>query len=380
MQTMINSAHWRSVATAAALLLAGCSRNSGELVVSGRVEVDDVRIGSKVGGRVARVAAEEGRTVKAGDAIVFLDDAELQAQLAQARASQAQAQAQLDLLQAGSRKEDIARAEGVVNARKSELEMRRKGFRDEEVREAEAQVASARSALDLAKKELERSETLRKLGTVELRDLDRKRADHDNAVALLQVALQREALVRSGSRPEEIGVAEAQLKQAQADLDRLRNGARPEEVAAARAAVEAARANVARLQAQLDEMRISAPADALVDTLDLRPGDLVRAGETVAILYLRTRPWVRCYVPENRLGDMKPGADVTVTVDTWPGRQFKGQVRRLAAEAEFTPRNVQTTEKRAELVFEMKVDVTDGAEDLRAGMFADVRVPAGKKP
>ena len=154
----------------------------------------------------------------------------------------------------------------------------------------------------------------------------------------------------------------------------MKNGARPEEVAAQRAGVEAAAANVARLETQLEETRIIAPFDAMVETLDLKPGDLVRAGETVAVLNLKNRPWVRCYVPENRLGMVKPGETVEVTVDSYPDERFPGKVRRLSSEAEFTPRNVQTTEKRAEQVYEMKVDIIEKGENPRAGMYADVHV------
>jgi HlyD family secretion protein len=189
------------------------------------------------------------------------------------------------------------------------------------------------------------------------------------------LAQERLSLFESGSRPEEIGAAEAQLRQAQADLLKLKNGPRPEEIAAQRAAVEAAKANIERIQSQLDETRIVAPLEAMVETLELHPGDLIKAGEHVATLNLLANPWVRCYVPENRMGWVRPGQEVLVGVDSFPERRFKGKVRRLATEAEFTPRNVQTTEKRAEQVFEMKVDVLNGGNLLRPGMYADVYIP-----
>jgi HlyD family secretion protein len=66
--------------------------------------------------------------------------------------------------------------------------------------------------------------------------------------------------------------------------------------------------------------------------------------------------------------------EVGITVDTFPGRMFKGKVRHVNTEAEFTPRNVQTTEKRAEQVFEMKVDVMNGAGLVQPGMYADVHI------
>ena len=368
-------------AVSVVLLAAACdTAGDGTLVVSGRVELDNVRVGSRVGGRVSLVPVAEGDRVTSGAAVVLLDDAELRAQLEQASASRRQAQAQLALLVAGSRPEEIASAEALVSARSADLELRRKGFRTEEIQQAEAEVSRARTALELARKELERTETLRRSGTVQQRDLDVRAADFASAQAQLEVALQREALVRSGSRPEEIAAAAAQLSKAEHDLELLRNGPRPEEIAAQRAVVEAATAHESRIRTQLDEMRVTAPADCVVETLDLRPGDLVRGGEPVAVLNLPNRPWVRCYVPENRLAQVRTGAAVEVTIDSAAGRRFRGQVRRVSSEAEFTPRNVQTTEKRAELVFETKVDVLDGTDTLRAGMYADVHIPAGGTP
>lgn len=362
-----------------AAIVAGCSDQNKGLVISGRVEVDNIHVGSKIGGRVARVNFEEGDDVKAGQPVVTLEDDELSASLNQALASAAQAKSQLDLLLAGTRKEDIQRAEAVVKAHEAELQLRRKGFRDEEVRETIAQLASATSTLALAEKEYHRAEDLRKSGVTEQSELDKRRTEYETAKAAVDVATHRMAIYQSGSRPEEISMAEAELTQAQADAERLKNGARPEEIAAQQAAVAAANANAERLKSQLAETQIRAPVDCTVETLDLKVGDLVKAGETMAVLNFKRRPWVRCYVPENRMGFVKPGQEVSVTVDSFPGKTFKAKVRRINSEAEFTPRNVQTNEKRAELVFEMKADVLEGGEDLRAGMYADVSVPGAPR-
>ncbi|MGI8907192.1 MAG: efflux RND transporter periplasmic adaptor subunit [Candidatus Sumerlaeaceae bacterium] len=360
---------------AVVVLCSACNKSEHTgLVVSGRVEVDSIHIGSKVGGRVAKLHYEESQSVKAGEPVVSLEDQELVAQRDQAKAAQAQAQAQLDLLLAGTRAEDIMRADAVVSATLAELDMRRKGFREEEVREAAAQLASAQSEQALAQREFDRTQALFKTRTIDQSEFDKARSAVETAKARVNAATQRAALMQSGSRPEEITRAEAQLAQARADQMRLKNGPRPEEIAAQRAAVDSARANVARFESQLAEMKITAPADAMVETLDLKVGDLVKPGETIAVLNLRRAPYVRCFVPENRLAEVKPGQEVAVTVDSIPGERLRGKVRRLASDAEFTPRNVQTTEKRSELVFEMKVDVIDSPERLRAGMYADVHV------
>jgi len=362
------------------LVLFSCTQDSEVLVVSGRIEIDDVRVGSKIGGRIIEVPVEEGQPVEAGALLVRLDDEELQAMLAQAQAALNQAQAQLDLLLAGTRKEDLERAEATVRARQAELDLRLKGFRAEEVRAAEARVEQAQSELELARKEYERALQLFENRTINQQELDQRRTALENAQAQLSVQEQQLDLLKSGARPEEIAQAQAMLEQAQAELARLRAGAREQEIAAQRAAVEQARANVLRLETQLKEMTILSPADARVETLDLEPGDLVQAGQPVALLTLLTQPYVRCYVPENRLGWVQPGKPVWVTVDSFPEDRFDGQVRYVASEAEFTPRNVQTTEKRSELVFECRVTIVDDDPRLRPGMFADVHIPPPDEP
>lgn len=360
-------------------IAAGCRRqDTGELVISGRIEVDDSQVGSKIGGRVEQVNADEGDVVKRGAVLVRLDDNELRAQLAQAQASAGQALAQLNLLLAGSRKEDIEQAEATVAARRADLELRRKGFRKQEVGQAQAELEAAQTQLALTRKEYERAQQLIKEEVIGQQELDTRRTAFNNAQAQVNQAQERLSLFQSGSRPEEISSAEAQLRQSEAELLRLKNGPRPEEIAAQRAAVEAARASIQRIQAQLDETRILAPLDAMVETMELHPGDLIRAGEPVATLDLLTRPWVRAYLPENRLGWTRPGQEVTIMVDSFPGRRFRGRVRRVNNVAEFTPRNVQTTEKRAEQVFEIKVDVLEGGEQIRPGMYADVHIPLPK--
>lgn len=358
-----------------ATLFACRQQESATLVVSGRVETDRSHIGSKVGGRVEKVNVDEGDEVKAGDVVIVLDRSELEAELAAAKASAAQAKAQLDLLIAGARKEDIARAEATVAARKAELALRKEGFRSEEIREAEARRESAQSNLELAQKEYDRAKTLLGSRTINQQEFDLRDAALQTARAALEQAAERLRVYQTGSRPEEIAAAEAQLAVAQADLERLRNGARPEELDAARAALAAAQATAQRVQTQLDETEVRAPEDSVVETLDLHPGDLVKPGQTLAILNTKNRAYVRCFVPELRLGDVAPGRAVSVSVDAYPGEVFPGVIRHVNADAEFTPRNVQTTEKRAELVFEMKVDITKNGDRLRPGMYADVTVP-----
>src|SRR5690606_34081458 len=109
-------------------VLLGCDRERGELVISGRVENRQIEVGSKLGGRVESVHAQEGERVTSGTILVRLDDGELLAELAARTAAVAQAEAQLDLLLAGTRAEELARARATVDAARAELELREAGF------------------------------------------------------------------------------------------------------------------------------------------------------------------------------------------------------------------------------------------------------------
>jgi multidrug resistance efflux pump len=153
---------------------------------------------------------------------------------------------------------------------------------------------------------------------------------------------------------------------------KLEAGFRIEEIAAAEARLEAARAETAAIEAQLAELTVSSPCDCLIEATDLRPGDLVSPNAPSVALLDLSRLWVRAYVPENRLGQVRIGDTVSVRVDSFHDRLFDGRVTFLSSEAEFTPQNVQTPEERSKQVFRIKVAIDEGKQDLRVGMWADV--------
>jgi HlyD family secretion protein len=165
------------------------------------------------------------------------------------------------------------------------------------------------------------------------------------------------------------------LAEADAKRRQLQSGFRKEEIAQAKSEAEAARARVDLIRTQLDETVIKAPVDALVETLDLEPGDLVAAGKPVATLLRTGSLWVRAYLPEARLGFIQPGLKVRVRVDSFPNRDFAGVVRRIHRQGEFTPRNAQTYEERVLQVFQTEIVIDDPENVLRPGMNADVTIP-----
>jgi HlyD family secretion protein len=146
---------------------------------------------------------------------------------------------------------------------------------------------------------------------------------------------------------------------------------------AAQMRINQARAQLADIDAQLKEMQVLAPAESILEVLNVKVGDILVPpfNQEVATVLLPQHLWVRVYVPEPWLGLIKIGDQVRVRVDSFPGQDFPGVVEQVNRQAEFTPRNVQTVEDRVRQVFGVKIRLPNNDDRLRAGMAADVYFP-----
>ena len=161
------------------------------------------------------------------------------------------------------------------------------------------------------------------------------------------------------------------------DAERADSAAKTQEksVEAAQMRVIQARAQLADIESQLKEMQVIAPAESILEVLSVKVGDVLPPNGEVATLLLPQHLWVRVYVPETWLGKIKLGEQVRVQVDSFPGKDFPGEVEQINRQAEFTPRNVQTVEDRIKQVFGVKIRLPSDDDRLRAGMAADVYFP-----
>jgi multidrug resistance efflux pump len=167
--------------------------------------------------------------------------------------------------------------------------------------------------------------------------------------------------------------AATRAKTAQETYRELARGNRPEDVRAAEAALDREEQRLAFLLRQSEETVVKSPADGIVESLDLRPGDLVPANQPVARILEPGQLWVRVWVPEPLLGGVHVGQKVAVTVDTFPGREFPGKIVEIRQQGEYTPRNIQTLKQRMDQVFGAKVALEPSPE-LKPGMAAQVRL------
>lgn len=252
--------------------------------------------------------------------------------------------------------------------------------------------------------------------------LDTARLEPQLAQAEAQAAAQLQILkrLRSGSRPEEIAQARANLQAAQADLANARQqyerwksaaemsagrAVRQQDVDNARTAVQVAEAklavvqktldlavagprreeideNEARLRAfeaqasvlrqQLKDAQLIAPVDAVIRTRVMEPGEMASPQRPVFSLAITDPKWVRAFISEPDLGKIKPGMAAAIAIDSFADRRFEGWIGFISPVAEFTPKTVQTEELRTSLVYEVRVFVKDPADELRLGMPATV--------
>lgn len=230
-----------------------------------------------------------------------------------------------------------------------------------QIKEQRARVEEMRAALARVNAGPRREETARARAEAENAERERRRLK----------ALFDEGVI--GRQQYDDAVTRARV--AQETLSELQRGSRAEDVAAARAALDREEQRLAFLLRQSEEAIVHAPADGVVQSLDLRPGDLVGANAPVARLLEPGQLWVRVWVPEPSLGQVRVGQRAAITVDSFPGREFPGRVVEIRHQGEYTPRNVQTLKQRMDLVFGVKVAV-DPTPDLKPGMAALVRLIA----
>ena len=315
-----------ALAAAAAVFLSlkyfGKKGEANSLLLSGNMEVTEANVGFKLGGRVIDLRVDEGQSVRKGDLLARLDNAELASIVTQQRAALREAQAKLSELQAGSRPQEIEQAKANVQSQEAELVRIRNDF--------------------------ERSEMLYRNGAIPSAQFDAAKSSLDSRTAQLRHSTEALSLTREGPRKESIEAA----------ADRVRQ----------------ARAALAAAEDRLGDTVVYAPFSGIILRKNVELGDTVGVGTPVYTIGDLASPWIKVYVKEDKLGLVRLGQKAQVTADTYPGKVYDGWVSFISSEAEFTPKNVQTPEERVKLVFGIKVRVENDNNELKPSMPADVRI------
>ncbi|MGY3878369.1 secretion protein HlyD [Aeromonas enteropelogenes] len=291
-------------------------------ILYGNVDIRDVNLAFRVGGRVSEVLVDEGDAVQAGQLLARLDPAPLIHSRDSARANLA--------------------ALTAANA------LMHKGYRSEETDRARASLSAAEAAALEANKQWRRQSALAATGAISRGQLDSARSQRDQTRAQVRAAREQLAQLETGYRPEEIAQSDAQL--------------------------EGAKAALASAELALADAALTAPSDGIILTRAVETGSMVQAGATAFNLSLNTPVWVRAYVEEPWLGHFPSGARVQLTTDSRPDQPYQGVVGFVSPSAEFTPKSVETPDLRTHLVYRLRIVVQDPDPALRQGMPVTVRL------
>jgi len=293
-----------------------------DLVLFGNVDVRQVELAFNSSERIAQILVEEGDHIKKDQLLAKLEIKRFEIAVDRAKAF-------LD-----SQGQVIARLEA--------------GSRPEELRKAEADVKAAEANSRDLEHRLQRVVKLVPTKAATQQDLDDARAAAQSAKARTQALQATLDLAIAGPRKEDIAEAKAMFKRYEAEL--------------------------ALAKHDLSDAHLYSPSDGIVQERILEMGDMASPQKTVYTIALTDPIWVRAYVTEPDLGKLFEGMKAIVLTDSFPGKQYEGWVGFISPTAEFTPKPVETTELRTKLVYQVRVFVNNPQNELRLGMPATVKI------
>lgn len=287
-----------------------------ELVLYGNVDIRTVNLSFRVAGRLDTLQVDEGAPVQKGQLLGKLDDTPYRNALNKAYGERDSAIASLSLMEAGYRAEEIAQAQSDVSLKQA--------------------------AWQYADSFYKRQQDLANRKVISANELDSARNNRNQAAAA--------------------------LKAAQDKLNQYQNGYRKEDIDAARGQVMQAKAAVAQAELNLQDTQLISPSQGTVLTRAVEPGSILSAGSPVFTVSLTNPVWVRAYISETHLSEAVPNREVYLYTDGRKDKPYHGTIGFVSPTAEFTPKSVETPELRTDLVYRLRVVVTDADDALRQGM------------
>lgn len=292
------------------------------IYVSGNMEITQVDVSFKIAGRMTERFVDEGDIVKKDQHVALLELTDLEQQAAERRAE-------------------------LKAAEDSLLELKN-GYLPEEIAQAAAKVDQAFADLEKQKADFQRQTQLLQRAVISQREFDSSKATYDSSEARYVDALEYYTLLKNGTRYEKIAQGEARVQQAIESL--------------------------ALAETMVSYAYLHSPLTGWVLSKNVEPGEVVSAGTPVVTVGNLEDIWLRAYIDETDLGKINLSQDVTITTDSYPGKEYRGKITFISNEAEFTPKNVQTQKERVKLVYRIKVTVLNPHLELKPGMPADGKI------
>jgi len=355
--------------------------------LSGRIEGDDSAVAPKTSGRILEIRFREGDSVKAGDTIATLDDQQIRAREEQARAELSQADAKLRwaqdqilVLQEQLRQSQLQTEQAKVD---SEGRVRQA---EADLAGAEAELARQEASYQLASFDKEAYTRLAETGAVAERKGQEAASNAAQQAAAVAAAKRRVEALRGALTVAKANLANPGIRGSQAESVRRQIAQQRVDVERANGASEQARAQLAEAQSNRRDLIITAPFDGTVMTRATEPGEVVTAGTTIVTLLDLSKVYLRGFVPEGQIGNIKTGQAARVYLDSDPNKPIDAYVSRVDPEATFTPENTYFRDERVKQVVGVKLQLKGGIGNAKPGMPADGEVlvqgdtwPQGKR-
>jgi HlyD family secretion protein len=342
------------------------------VTVSGRIEGDDSAVAPKTAGRILEVRVREGDSVKAGDIIAILDDAQVRAREDAARASlvavQATAKSALDqiaVLQQQLQQNQLLEGQAKLDAdgRVSQAEA--------DVAAAQADLAQQQAAYSLALFDKDAYTKLAASGAVSERQGKQAAATADQDAAAVAAAERRLTAKQGALTTAQANLANEGIRQAQVQGVQKQIAQQESQVASANASAEQARAQLASTQADRQDLTVVAPFSGTVLTRAAEPGEVVQAGTAIVTLLDLSKVYLRGFIPEGEIGKVAVGQSAHIYLDSNPKQAVNAYVSRIDPQATFTPENTYFRDDRVKQVVGLKLQLKEGFGFAKPGMPAD---------
>ncbi|MDY3200483.1 MAG: HlyD family efflux transporter periplasmic adaptor subunit [Arcobacter sp.] len=292
-------------------------KNSNNIINNyyGNIDTRTVKVGFRFIGKIEDITKDEGQSVKKDEILVVLDNSSL--------------------------KKSLKELEANIEASTIELSKLKSGFRDEEIKEAKATFDEATANLNKLNDTYTRQKNLYKTKSTSEENFTLSELSYKQALATLEKAKAAYELVKNGYRKEDILVQESKLKALEAQKEKL--------------------------EVDIKDSNITSPVDGVLLNRYKEIGSIATAGEPILEIAKTDEFWVRAYIDEKYLGDIKPNLKMLIFTDSRK-EPYEGYIGFISPVAEFTPKNIETQELRADLVYSFRVIVKNSDDKLRQGM------------
>ncbi|MGG4448426.1 HlyD family efflux transporter periplasmic adaptor subunit [Brevibacillus sp. HB1.2] len=348
--------------------------------LAGVIEGTEVDLSFKMGGSIEQLSLKEGDEVKAGQVVATLNSAEILAKKEQAEAAYKLSLVKLDQAKKGvsvtdnSSNAQVDQAKAAVSSAQAQLDANKNGARSEEITQLKAKLQAAQTSNQIAATNLERMKKLMAEGAVPQVKVEEAQMQADKAQAEFKAAEEQLKMAQTGSRKEQVDAAQAQLDQAkaaynQAVAGRGQVGLKELDVKSAEANVMQAKGALAEMEAYVNNTKLSAPVDGIVKAVAVQKGELVSQGFTVLTLQTKSDNYVKFYVNEYMLANVKTGDQVKLFVPAL-NREVDAKVVTVAPAADFAVKKAtQELGDRDIRSFQVKLLVSD--PELRPGLTVE---------